>query len=630
MFSDEGIKYLNEFKRKYPEKFADLKLIFKQIQPGCHIFIGTACGEPVFLVKSLIDYVKENPKAFFDAELLQVVTLGVAPYADLKFKDNFRHNAFFIGQSSRESVNKGLSDYTPIFLSQVPDLINRRLMPIDVAIIQVSMPDKHGFVSLGISVDIVKSAVENSKIVIAQVNSFMPRVHGETFINIRDIDFLVHYDEPLLEYDLKAPDDIAEKIGGYVSRIIKDGDTLQVGYGSIPNAILAHLKDKNDLGIHTELLTEGVVNLMKLGVVNNSKKDLNRGKTVASFCMANREVYEYLHDNPSFEFRPINYTNNPLNIARNRNMVAINSALEIDLTGQATAESIGKVFYSGVGGQADFMRGAVLSPGGRTILAIQSTAKNGTVSRIVPFLKEGAGVTLIRGDIHYVVTEYGIAYLHGKNIRERAMELIAIAHPKFRPWLIEQAKSSSIIYKDQAFFSGESGDYPSHLETYRTTKTGLKIFIRPVKISDEHLLKDFFYSLSDDTIYSRFVNMRREMHHEDLQRYCVVDYTKELVLLALTEEHAHAKVLGIAQYYINDKTHMAEVAFVVRDDMQNQGIGWELLSYITYLARKKGLLGFTAQVLVSNKPMLHLFEKKGFVIEKRRESEIYELKMTFE
>lgn len=624
-----GEAILNEFKGKYPEKFANLKQIFKKIQPGSHIFIGTACGEPVFLVKSLIDYIKENPKAFFDAEVLQVVTLGVAPYSDEKFKDNFRHNAFFISPSSRDAINSGLADYTPIFLSQVPDLIYRKLMPIDVALIQVSMPDSHGFVSLGISVDIVKSAVEMASCVIAQINSYMPRVHGETFIHIKDIDFIVHQDEPLLEYDLKAPDDIAEKIGSFVSRIIKDGDTIQVGYGSIPNAILSHLNEKNDLGVHTELLTQGVVDLMKLGVVNNSRKDLNKGKTVASFCMAKKEVYEYLHDNPSFEFRPINYTNNPLNIARNKNMVAINSALEIDLTGQATAESIGRIFYSGVGGQADFMRGATLSPGGRTILALQSTAKDGKVSRIVPFLKEGAGTTLTRGDIHYVVTEYGIAYLHGKNIRERAMELIAIAHPKFRPWLIEQAKSSSLIYKDQAFLSGKIGEYPASLEAYRTTKTGLNILLRPVKISDEHLLKDFFYSLSDDTMYSRFINMRREMHHEDLQKYCVVDYDKELVILATTGEHGKEKILGIAQYFIDENSHTAEVAFVVRDDYQNQGIGWELLSYITYLAKKKGLLGFTAQVLVSNKPMLHLFEKKGFVIEKIRESETYILKMSF-
>lgn len=616
--------------KKYPQKFAPVSSIFKKIQPGCHIFVGTACGEPTYLVKSLINYVRENPKAFFDAEVLQVVTLGVAPYSDEKFKDNFRHNTFFVGKSSRDAVNNGLADYTPIFLSQVPELIYRKLIPIDVALIQVSLPDSHGFMSLGISVDIVKAAVDKASLVIAQVNAYMPRVHGDTFVHIDDIDYLVPYDEPLLEYRLTVADDIAERIGRNVSKIIKDGDTLQVGYGSIPNAILAHLKDKNDLGIHTELLTEGVVDLMKLGVVNNSKKELNKGKTVAAFCMANKEVYEYLHDNPAFEFRPINYTNNPLNISRNKNMVAINSALEIDLTGQATAESLGKIFYSGVGGQADFMRGAVLSVGGRTILALQSTAKNGEVSRIVPFLKEGAGITLARGDVHYVVTEYGIAYLHGKNIRERAIELISIAHPKFREWLICEAKSSSLIYKDQAFMSGEKGEYPANLESIRTTKKGLQIFLRPVKITDEHLLKDFFYALSDDTVYSRFVNMRREMHHEDLQKYCVVDYTKELVILATKEEDGKEMVLGIAQYYIDESQHTAEVAFVVRDDYQNMGIGWELLSYITYLARKKGLLGFTAQVLVSNKPMLHLFEKKGFIIEKRRDAEIYELKLSFQ
>ncbi len=620
---------IDYFREKYPQKFVDLKKAFRAIQPGSHIFIGTACGEPVYLVKSLIDYVRENPKAFFEAELLQVVTLGVAPYSDEKFKDNFRHNAFFIGKSTRETVNRGLSDYTPVFLSQVPSLIYRKLMPIDVALIQVSLPDSHGYVSLGISVDIVKAATEMAGIVIAQVNSYMPRVHGDTFIHIEDIDYLVPFDEPLLEYELSAPGEVAEKIGNFVSKIIKDGDTLQVGYGSIPNAILEHLREKNDLGVHTELLTSGIVSLQKLGVINNTRKQFNKGKTVAAFCMGVRETYEYLHDNPGFEFRPINYTNNPLNISRNKNMVAINSALEIDLTGQATAESIGKIFYSGIGGQADFMRGAVLSSGGRTILAMQSTACDGKVSRIVPFLKEGAGVTLTRGDIHYVVTEYGIAYLHGKNIRERAMELIAIAHPDFRPWLIEMAKSSGLIYRDQTFLSGKKGEYPANLETYRTTKKGHKLFLRPVKISDEHVLKDFFYSLSDDTMYRRFISIRRELHHPDLQKYCVVDYTKELVIIAFLQDEDKEIPVGVAQYYIDEKFHTAEVAFVVSDKYQGQGIGWELLDYITYLAQKKGLLGFTAQVLVGNNVMLHLFEKKGFIIEKCRSGDVYELRMSF-
>ncbi|MDA8214109.1 MAG: GNAT family N-acetyltransferase, partial [Nitrospiraceae bacterium] len=613
----------------YPEKFATEDKIFDNIHPGDRIFIGTGCGEPQHLVRALINYVQSHPKAFFDAEVLQVWTLGVAPYADEKFKDTFRHNSFFIGNNTRAAVNKGVADYTPIFLSAVPNLFYTRRIPVDVALIQTSLPDDHGYMSLGISVDIVKAAVESASLVIAQVNSYMPRVHGETFINIKNVDFIVPYDEPLLEFQASVPDDIAQRIGTYVSRIIQDGDTIQVGYGTIPNAILSHLNNKKNLGIHTELLTDGVIELMKNGVVDNTKKELNRGKTVAAFCMGRKETYEYLHDNPSIEFRPVSYTNNPLVIARHKNMTAINSALEIDLTGQATAESLGRIFYSGIGGQADFMRGAVLSQGGKTILALQSTAEDEEVSRIVPNLKEGAGVTLTRGDIHYVVTEYGIAYLHGKNIRERAMALIAIAHPKFRPWLIEEARNLNLIYKDQEFIPGEKGEYPEYLETYRTTKTGLRIFLRPVRMSDEPLLKDFFYSLTDECMHHRFISTRRDMPHERLQKFVIIDYTKEMVILAVIEQEGKEMIIGMGQYYIDENTHTAEVAFVVRDDYQGKGIGAELLSYLTYLAKKNGLHGFTAEVLIDNKPMLNLFERMGFVIERRAEAGVYELTMSF-
>ncbi len=378
------------------------------------------------------------------------------------------------------------------FLSRVPDLFYRGMVPINVALIQTSSPDIHGYMSLGISVDITKAAVEKASLVIAQVNQYMPRAHGDGFIHIEDIDFIICHDEPLLEYEAIAPDETARQIGKYVSRIVQDGDTIQVGYGSLPNAILSNFGEKKHLGVHTELLTDGLVDLIKKGVIDNSRKTLNRGKTVATFCMGHRKTYEFLEDNPSIEFRTIDYTNNPLTISRQKNMTAINSALEIDLTGQVTAESLGKTFYSGIGGQADFMRGAVLAPGGKSILAIQATAEWGKVSRIVPFLREGAGVTLIRGDIHYVVTEYGIAYLLGKNIRERAMALISIAHPDFRPWLIEKAKEANLIYRDQAFIPGKKGEYPEHLEIFRTTAKGLPLLLRPVKISDEPLLKGFF------------------------------------------------------------------------------------------------------------------------------------------
>ncbi|MBN2361567.1 MAG: GNAT family N-acetyltransferase [Deltaproteobacteria bacterium] len=619
------------FREKYPAKFTTEEQAFAKIRRGDHVFIGTACGEPQYLVNRLTDYVARHPTAIYDAELFQVWTLGVAPYADPKFKANFRHNSFFIGSNTRDAVNKGAADYTPIFLSGVPGLFRRGVVKFDVALIQVSSPDRFGNLSLGVSVDIVKAAVEHSRVVIAQVNEQMPRALGDSFIHIDQIDHLIVHDEPLLEFHNPVSDEIAISIGKHVARVIRDGDTIQVGYGSVPNAILSALAHKKHLGVHTELLTEGIINLMKSGAVDNTHKTIDRGKTVATFCMGDAATYEYLSDNPCIEMRPVDYTNNPLVIAQHENMVAINSALEIDLTGQATADSLGGYFYSGIGGQADFMRGVVMTRGGRTILAMQASARAGDelVSRIVPQLKPGAGVTLCRGDIHYVVTEYGIAYLHGKNIRERAMDLIAIAHPKFQPWLIEQAKELNLIYRDQAFIPGKRGEYPANLETDRTARSGLALKLRPVKISDEPILKDFFYELSDKSIYRRFISSRKDMPHERLQEFVIIDYTRELVILALVEQDGQEHLVGVGQYGIHEESHTAEVAFVVRDDFQGQGIGTELLQYLTFLARKQGLLGFTAEVLVENRPMLHLFEKMGFDIDRRSESNVYELRMVF-
>jgi acyl-CoA hydrolase/RimJ/RimL family protein N-acetyltransferase len=606
---------LADLRKVYPDKFVPEQDVFANVHPGDHIFVGTGCGEPQYLIQALISYVQTHPKALFDAEILHVWSLGVAPYADERFKDYFRHNSFFIGNSTREAVNRGAADYTPVLLSAVPGLFRHGIVPIDVAMIQTSLPDEHGYVSLGISVDIVRAAVEAARVVIAQVNVSMPRVHGETFLSVRDIDFLVPYDEPLLEFDAKVADDVAKRVGTYVARIVEDGDTLQVGYGSMPNAALSCLFEKKHLGIHTELMTDGIADLMKAGAVDNSRKTLNRGKTVAAFCMGHKSTYEFLHDNPTIEFRPVDFTNNPLNIARNHAMTAINSAVEIDLTGQATAESLGKTFFSGVGGQADFMRGAPLSEEGKSILAMQSTAQDESISRIVPFLGEGAGVTLTRGDVHYVVTEYGIAYLHGKNIRERAMELISIAHPKFRSWLLEEAKKLNLIYQDQAFVPGKAGEYPEHLETYRTTKSGLK---------------DFFYSLSDQSMYQRFVSARKDMPHERLQEFVIIDYTKEMAVVAvISHEKAQEEIVGLGQYGIDESTLMANFALVVRDAWQGRGIGKAILAHLANLAKKQGLRGFTAEVLEENRAMFHLFESLGLQIERRSAQGIHELRMVF-
>ena len=611
------------------QKFVRPEEAFSCIHRGDRIFIGTGCGQPQYLVDQLVSYTQAHPKAFFDAEVLSVWTLGVAPYLKEEVKRNFRLDSFFISGVTREAVNRGAADYTAIFLSQVPGLFYRGIVPIDVALVQTSPPDEHGYMSLGISVDIVRAAVDSSRKVICQMNESMPRTHGDSFVHLDEVDYVVQYDEPLLEYVSQVPDEICDRIGGYVARLVEDGATIQVGYGRIPDAILGHLKDRRHLGVHTELLSDGIVELMKLGVVDNVQKTIDRNKTVAAFSMGHRETYRYLSDNPAISFRPVDYTNSLAVISQIRKMTAINTALQIDLTGQATAESLGSEFYSGIGGQADFMRGAILAPEGRSILVLPATAHGGELSRIVLHLSEGAGVTLTRGDVHYVVTEHGIAYLHGKNMRERAMELIRIADPRFRPQLLAEAKAAGIIYKDQAYVHGRRGEYPEHLETYRTTRAGTSILLRPVRISDEPLLKDFFYSLSDQSIYRRFISARKDMPHERLQEFVVIDYTSEMVFLALLDDSERELVIGVGQYGIDAQTHTAEAALVVRDDWQNKGVGTELLSHLTFLAKREGLLGFTAEVLVENQAMMHLFEQAGFSIQKRRAAGVHELRMLF-
>ena len=635
LYPDEESSQFDEMKKRWPKKFWPENAIFEKIHPGDRIFVGTGCGEPQYLVGALKRYVEKRPNSLLGAEMIHVWTLGIAPCAEEKFRENFRLNSFFVGSRSREAINRGAADYTPIFLSEVPAMFRKGATPIDVALIQTSPPDRHGLMSLGISVDIVKSAVEAAGIVVAQINPRMPRVHGDGFVSVDDVDYMVYCDEPLLAYEDPVSGKIAQRIGGYMARLVEDGSTIQVGYGSVPNAILSNLAGKKHLGVHTELFTDGLADLMQAGVVDNSRKTIDRGKAVASFCMAMDSTYRFLDDNPLVEFRSIDYTNSPLVIAKNRGMTAINSCIEIDLSGQATAESLAGAHYSGIGGQADFMRGSVLAPGGKSILALPSTADGDRTSRIVPSLSPGSGVTLGRGDVHYVVTEHGIAYLHGKNVRERAMDLIAIAHPSHRPWLISEAKRLNLIYEDQAFVPGEAGIYPEDLEIRRTTKSGLAILLRPVKITDEPLLKEFFHALSDESLYSRFMTARKELSHRWLQEFAVIDYSRKMVILATVVDGEAGKagketVVGIGQYGLFGETMTAEVAYVVRDDYQRQGVGREILARLAYLAKRQGILGFVAEVLSTNSRIFRMFQKLGFVLEKVWEEDgVYEMRARF-
>lgn len=618
---------MRKMMKTYPEKFIPEDQIFSQIQAGDRIFIGTACGEPQYLVNALIRYVESHPLTFSYAEALHIWTLGVDPQVSEKFGSNFRRSAFFIGKDARDAVNKGEANYIPIFLSQVPALLRRHTIPIDVALIQTSPPDEHGYMSLGISVDIVKEAVQLASLVIAQVNSNMPRVHGDSFVHIGQVDFLLTHDEPLLEYETDRPDETVRRMGKYVSNIVEDGDTIQVGYGSIPSAVISYLSTKHDLGVHTELLTDGLVDLMRKGVVNNKRKNIDTGKTVAAFCMGKKNTYAYVNDNPTFEFKTIDYTNSPSVISQINNMTAINSALEIDLTGQATSESLGSSFYSGIGGQADFMRGAAMAPYGKSILVLPSTARNGTVSRIVPSLKEGAGVTLTRGDIHYVITEYGIAYIHGRNLRERAMSLIAIAHPAFQPALLEQAKKQSLVYESRIYALGKKGLYPEHLEARRKTKTGLEIFLRPVKATDEAMLRELLSPLPVETYGETCSKFLHALHEPDESG--LIDYTREMAILALLKRDNEEKLVGLGKYVVSDDRHIAELAVLVREDSRNLGVGTEILWYLKRIARRRGLLGFTAKIAKENEPALRLLEKAEFDLKRKTLRTEYLLDMRF-
>ncbi|HEX4037305.1 MAG TPA: acetyl-CoA hydrolase/transferase C-terminal domain-containing protein [Acidobacteriaceae bacterium] len=405
------------------------------VTPGGRVWIQSGCGTPSTLVKALVARAPE----LRDVEIVHMMTLGSADYTRPEYAGVFRHRGMFLGANVREAVAAGRADYTPIFLSEIEGLFTSGALPLDVCLMQVSPPDKNGYVSLGTTVDCTLTASRCASTIIAEVNDQMPRTHGDTFIHVSRISMFVETSRPLLELPSEPFTELHLKVARNFASLIPDGATLQTGIGGIPDAVLTCLEDKRDLGIHTEMFSDGVIELIESGVINGERKSLHRGKAVAAFVLGTQRLFDFIDDNPSFEFRPICYTNDPFVVAQNDRMVAVNSALQVDLTGQVCADSIGTRPYSGFGGQMDFIRGASRSHGGVPIIALPSTAKHGTVSRIVPVLEPGGGVVTSRGDVHYVVTEHGIAWLHGKTLRERAVALIAIADPRFQAELEEFA-----------------------------------------------------------------------------------------------------------------------------------------------------------------------------------------------
>ncbi|MEN8191496.1 MAG: acetyl-CoA hydrolase/transferase C-terminal domain-containing protein [Bacteroidota bacterium] len=429
---------------KYKEKLITSDEAVKFIKSEDSIVVQPGCGAPMELLRAMV----RRKEELFGVKLYHILIVGDVPYLKPGMEKHFRHRAFFIGANSRKAVNEGRADFIPIFLSEVTLLFKNKILPVDVSLINVSPPDEHGFCSYGIDVGNIKTPTDKAKIVIAQVNPEMPRGLGNSFIHINKIDHIVEYDEPLLELPQVDPNatqeviDIYDNIGKNVAELIEDGSTLQMGIGAIPDNVMKYLRDKNDLGVHTEMFSDGMIELVEEGIITGDQKTLHQGKIIAGFVLGTKRAYDYIDNNPVFEFHPQEYVNDPFIIAKNDKMVAINSAIEVDLTGQVCADSIGTKLFSGIGGQVDFIRGAAYSSGGKPIIALPSTTKDGKISRIVPTLKPGAGVVTSRGDVHYVVTEYGIAQLWGKSIKERTIELIKISHPKFRDELTEFAKET--------------------------------------------------------------------------------------------------------------------------------------------------------------------------------------------
>jgi 4-hydroxybutyrate CoA-transferase len=417
----------------YRTKVMSAREAMRCVESHMRVYIQPGCAEPETLVGALID----RGPLVRDVEIVHLLTMGRADYIAPEMAGHFRHNAMFIGANVRQAVNDGRADYTPIFLSEIESLFESGEMVIDVALIQVSPPDSHGFCSFGVGVDTTLTAAKKARFVIAQVNNQMPRTYGDSFIHVSDLDAIVESSRPLCELPKHEITDLHLAMARNVATLIEDGSTIQTGIGGIPDAVLLYLKDRQDLGVHTELLSDGIIPLIEAGVVNGRRKTLHPRKVVLAFALGTKKLFDFVNDNPVFEFHPNSYTNNPILIAQNDRMVAINSALQIDITGQVCADSIGTYFYSGIGGQVDFIRGSTRSKGGKPIIALPSTAKDGTISRIVPMLDPGAGVVTSRGAVHYVVTEYGVAYLHGRSIRQRAEALIQIAHPDFRNQLYE-------------------------------------------------------------------------------------------------------------------------------------------------------------------------------------------------
>ena len=611
----------------YVEKRCSAQEAIGRIKAGQRVFIGSSCGEPQYLVKKLAD----AADTFTDIEIVRLLSLESTPLtliADKTKDQSFNIRSFYLGSAKTKSLAKNKRFITPMNLSAVPRLFKTRQLPIHVALIQVSPPDDFGWMSLGISVDITLAAALSADFVIAQVNSRMPRVLGRSFIHVNDVNAVVEYEEELLIIDELPELDAANHIGRLIARLVDDGSTIQISPGTTPQATLLALSEKNDLGVHTQYVTTDIMRLVSMGVITNRKKGFNEGKLVASSAIGSKNLYEFLDDNPAIEFYPSDYVNDPGIISQHNKMVSMNVPMAMDLTGQVAADALSYNHFSGITGMLDFIRGASRSEGGKSILMLTSTSVDGKKSRIVPMFNDTA-IVVPRGDVQYVVTEYGAVNLFGKSLQERAMAMISIAHPDFREELFFEARKMGLLGAERTLSESVQGIYPIKLEETREID-GELITIRPAKPVDERRIQEHFYTQDKDDIYSRFFQARTRFVRGDVESMFQIDYVKNLTLLAVVGEFGFGKVMAVGEYLLDPAKNIAEIAFSVSKEWQGKGLGKIIMKKLSEAARENGISGLMAYTLPRNQGMLKLFKSLPYKTKTLYDGEVVELTCMFD
>ncbi|MBF0112589.1 MAG: GNAT family N-acetyltransferase [Desulfamplus sp.] len=610
----------------YVYKKRSVKAAVSQIHSGQRVFIGSYCGEPQALVSGLA----EISHKLSDIEIIRLMSRETTPLmqiADQTKDQAMSIRSIYLGSARSKELEKNKRFYTPVNMAEVPRLFSSRRIPIDVAMVQVSPPDDFGWMSLGVSVDVSLAAALSADVVIVQVNSRMPMVLGQSFIHVNDVDFIVEIDEELMTITSSPPPQKAAKIGQHIVMLIEDGSTLQIGLDAASQATIQALSNKNDLGIHSQFLTDDMMHLYAKGVITNKKKGFNNGKMVAGCSVGTSSLYEFLHINPAVEFQPFDYVNDLEIISKHNKMISMNVAQRIDLFGQVSCEAQSYTLYAGVSGIADFIRGANRSKGGKSIIMLNSTTtvkdddgKERRVSSIVPQLFDTI-ITIPREDIRYVVTEFGSVNLFGQSTQERAFALISIAHPEFRDELLSEAKKIGMIGQDRTLGESVYGIYPVQLEE-NVVVNGETITFRPAKPVDDRRIQEHFYQLEKADVISRFFHEKTQFLRDDVEVMSQIDYKRNLTIIALIGEMGFDRVVGVGSYYLEPATNMAEVAFSVSKGYQNRGVGIILIRKLAESARNRGINGMFAITSTSNKNMIKLFKSLPYKVQSEIDEDV--------